>query len=115
MAAFHSAHAGCFCPPADTYLHANCSHCHRKWGGGNADFQLLATLPIDQTGTLNVVPVHGAFGLKDPRYIVPGHPERSVLLHRMTLTGLGRMPHVASRAVDQEGVSLVAEWIRQLK
>jgi uncharacterized repeat protein (TIGR03806 family) len=97
------------------YLHANCSHCHRKWGGGNADFQLLATLPIDQTGTLNVVPVHGAFGLKDSRYIVPGHPERSVLLHRMTLTGLGRMPHVASRTVDQEGVSLVAEWIRQLK
>jgi uncharacterized repeat protein (TIGR03806 family) len=100
---------------ARAYLHANCSHCHRKWGGGNADFQLLATLPIDQTGTLNVRPAHGAFGLDDPRYIVPGHPERSVLLHRMTLNGLGRMPHVASKAVDQEGVSLVTEWIRQLK
>jgi hypothetical protein len=33
----------------------------------------------------------------------------------MTLTGLGRMPHVASKIVDQEGVSLVAEWIRQRK
>lgn len=100
---------------ARAYLQANCSHCHRKWGGGNAEFQLLATLPLEQTGTLNVRPNHGTFGLDDPRDLVPGHPERSVLLHRMTLTGLGRMPHVASKLVDPAGVSLVAEWIRQMK
>ena len=35
---------------ARAYLHANCSHCHRKWGGGNAEFQLLATLPLKDTG-----------------------------------------------------------------
>ncbi len=100
---------------ARAYLQANCSHCHRKWGGGNAEFQLLATLPIDQTGTLNVRPAHGAFGLDDPRDIVPGRPERSVLVHRMSITGLGRMPHVASRVVDRDGVALVAEWIRRMK
>ncbi len=100
---------------ARAYLHANCSHCHRKWGGGNAAFQLLATLPIEETLTEGVRPIHGGFGLDDPRYLVPGHPERSVLLYRMTLTGLGRMPHVASNVVDPLGVSLVADWIRRMK
>jgi hypothetical protein len=35
---------------ARAYLHANCSHCHRLWGGGLTDFQLQADLPLDKTG-----------------------------------------------------------------
>src|SRR5262249_46372077 len=31
---------------ARSYLHSNCAHCHMKWGGGNAEFKLLATLPL---------------------------------------------------------------------
>ncbi|MEX2285961.1 MAG: PQQ-dependent sugar dehydrogenase [Planctomycetaceae bacterium] len=97
-----------------SYLHANCSHCHRKWGGGNAEFQMLATLPLAQTGTLGVKPGQGQFGLNDPRLLVPGHPERSLIHHRMTLPELGRMPHVASNVVDQPAIELVEEWIRQM-
>lgn len=99
---------------ARAYLHANCAHCHRKWGGGNAEFQLLATLPLLDTGTVDVKPGQGSFGLTDARYIVPGEPGRSLVYHRMTLTGLGRMPHVASSVVDKEAVELVGEWIRGL-
>jgi hypothetical protein len=32
----------------------------------------------------------------------------------MTLTGLGRMPHVASNIVDKPAVDLIGDWIRQL-
>ena len=39
---------------ARAYLHSNCSHCHIKWGGGNADFKLLATLPLKDMGIVNV-------------------------------------------------------------
>jgi uncharacterized repeat protein (TIGR03806 family) len=99
---------------ARSYLHANCSHCHMKWGGGNAEFQLLATLPLEDTGTVGVRLTHGTFDLKDPRVLVPGEPERSMMLHRMKLLGLGRMPHVASSVVDDKAVRLIHDWIKQL-
>ncbi len=96
---------------ARSYLHSNCAHCHMQWGGGNADFQLLATLSLPETKIVNVRPGQGAFDLKDPRVLAPGEPERSMLYHRMTRTGLGRMPHVASSVVDETGVQLIREWI----
>lgn len=100
---------------ARSYLHANCSHCHRKWGGGNAEFLLLATLPLDETGTVGVRPGHGVFDLAEPQIIAPGQPDRSMLLHRMKKTGLGRMPHIASNRIDEDAVKLVERWIRELR
>jgi len=97
------------------YLHANCSHCHRKWGGGNAEFQLLSSLKLEETGTLGVKPGQGAFDLKDPHLLVPGEPDRSMIHHRMTRTGLGRMPHIASNVVDAEGEKLIRDWIAAMK
>jgi uncharacterized repeat protein (TIGR03806 family) len=100
---------------ARSYLHANCSHCHRKWGGGNAEFQLLATLPVRELGIIDTKPGQGTFDLKDPRILVPGDPGRSMLYHRMTRTGLGRMPHIASNVVDDDGVKLIHDWIAAMK
>jgi uncharacterized repeat protein (TIGR03806 family) len=100
---------------ARSYLHANCSHCHRKWGGGNAEFQLLSTLPLGELGVVNTKPGQGTFDLKDPRILVPGDPARSMIYHRMTLTGLGRMPHIASNVVDEPAVKLIRDWIRGMK
>lgn len=99
---------------ARSYLFANCSHCHRKWGGGNAEFILLPSLPLSETGTLDVRAAHGQFDLKEPRLIVAGEPDRSIIAHRMQKTGLGRMPHVASSVVDEPAVKLIREWIRDL-
>jgi len=100
---------------ARSYLHSNCAHCHRKWGGGNAEFELHASIPLTQTLAVDTRPGQGLFSLKDPRIIAPGDPVRSMILHRMELTTLGRMPHVASKVVDQEGVKLVREWLEKLK
>ena len=65
---------------ARSYLHANCSHCHRAFGGGNASFQLLATLALDETGILGARPAPGTFGIPDARVVMPGDPGRSMLL-----------------------------------
>jgi uncharacterized repeat protein (TIGR03806 family) len=99
---------------ARSYLHANCAHCHVKWGGGNALFQLTHTLPPAATGTIGVRASHGDFGIANARILTPGAPERSLLWHRMTLTGRGRMPHVGSSVTDEPGVALIRQWIAEL-
>jgi uncharacterized repeat protein (TIGR03806 family) len=96
---------------ARSYLHSNCAHCHIKWGGGNAEFKLLATLPLKDLGIVNVPPAHGDFGLPGAKLVVPGHPEQSIILYRMEKTGLGRMPHIGSHLVDEKAVRLIREWI----
>jgi uncharacterized repeat protein (TIGR03806 family) len=99
---------------ARSYLHANCSHCHMKWGGGNAEFQLLASLELKDLGVIDTRLGQGTFDLSDPRVLVPGHPERSMIHFRMNRLGLGRMPHIASSVIDEKGVKLVRDWIKQL-
>jgi uncharacterized repeat protein (TIGR03806 family) len=99
---------------ARSYLHSNCAHCHMKWGGGNAEFQLLATLDLKDTGTLLTRPGQGAFNIPDARILVPGDAARSMVHHRMTRLGLGRMPHIASNVIDEQAVKLIAEWIAGL-
>ena len=99
---------------ARSYLQANCAHCHRKWGGGNAEFQLVSSLPVNELGIVNGKLQHGEFGLGDPKLLTPGDPARSMILHRMKILGLGRMPHIASGLVDSKAVKLIHDWIEQM-
>lgn len=99
---------------ARAYLHANCAHCHRKWGGGNADFDLQASITLDATKAVNTRAGQGTFQLADPRVLVPGDPDRSLVYHRMKTEGLGRMPHVASSVVDREALTMLRAWINSL-
>ena len=99
---------------ARSYLHANCAHCHRKWGGGNAEFQTLALLPVQDMGVLETRPGQGTLGVTDARIVVPGDPARSLLAFRMQKMGLGRMPHVGSLVADRDGIELVQRWIESL-
>jgi hypothetical protein len=99
---------------ARSYLQANCSHCHRMWGGGNATFNVLYANPLKDNRIVDVVPEHGDFGLPDGRLIATGHPERSVILARIAKIGDGRMPQLASSVVDEQALSLVREWILHL-
>ncbi len=99
---------------ARSYLHANCAHCHVDYGGGNARFQLLYSLPLKKTGILGTVPQNGNLGIDNALIVGPGEPDRSMIAYRMAKLGQGRMPHVASSVVDEEAVRLVRAWIKQL-
>ncbi|MEX0712387.1 MAG: PQQ-dependent sugar dehydrogenase, partial [Pirellulales bacterium] len=99
---------------ARAYLHANCSHCHRKWGGGNAEFQLLATLELGETGTVGVRPGQGNFNVPQARIVAGRDPYRSILLYRTAKLGPGRMPRIGSNVVDEAGVEMLHDWIAQL-
>ncbi|HVJ67213.1 MAG TPA: PQQ-dependent sugar dehydrogenase [Caulifigura sp.] len=99
---------------ARSYLDANCSHCHRFGGGGTAQIDLRAGIPLARTKTINEIPTKGNLELNDARIIVPGNPWRSVLFLRMATCGRGRMPHLASEVVDQRGLALIEKWIRTM-
>ena len=60
---------------------------------------------------MNTPPGQGSFGLADPRIVVPGEPDRSLIFHRMKMEGLGRMPHVASTVVDHEALTMLRAWL----
>jgi uncharacterized repeat protein (TIGR03806 family) len=100
---------------ARAYLHANCSHCHVRLGGGNAYFYLPHHLSLKDTGALDTLPQHGDFGIPNARIIAPGDPHRSLILHRMLSLGPERMPRLASSVIDAEGVALINAWIKSLE
>jgi uncharacterized repeat protein (TIGR03806 family) len=97
-----------------SYLHVNCAQCHVSAGGGNSQIELNFSTPIAKAKLLGVKPVHDTFGLPDARLVVPGHPERSVLLKRLKMRGRGQMPQLATRLSDTRAVSLFREWIQGL-
>ena len=100
---------------ARAYLHSNCSICHVDAGGGNAQMQLEYATARDKMKLIDAVPVHDKFGLADARLVAPGHPERSVLLHRVALRGRGQMPQLATSRIDQPAVAMLTEWIKQME
>lgn len=98
---------------ARSYLHANCSHCHRFNGGGIVGLDLLFDKPLPETHLVQP-PVRGDFGLTDARIVAPGAPERSTLYFRLAKFGRDRMPHVGVDWPDEAGLRLVADWIESL-
>jgi uncharacterized repeat protein (TIGR03806 family) len=99
---------------ARSYLHANCAHCHVADGGGNSRIVLAYTTPLDEAALVDALPQHDALSLAEARVVAAGDAERSLLYRRMTTTGAGRMPRVASSVVDHQGVALVRQWIESL-
>lgn len=96
-----------------SYLHVNCSHCHRRGGGGTAAIEVVRNLSFDKTRLVSR-PTQGSFGIVDPWVVAPGAPERSILFYRMSKVGRGRMPHFGSRVIDDKGLNLLRDWITQL-
>jgi putative heme-binding domain-containing protein len=99
---------------ARSYLHVNCAHCHTFGGGGSVNLDLRHDLSLDESKTVDARPVQGTFAIADCKILAPGDPYRSVLYYRMAKQGRGRMPHIGSELVDEAGVRLIRDWIRQL-
>ena len=100
---------------ARSYLHSNCSMCHREGSvtGTVVDLDLRSDTPLSKTG-LCKEPQAGAFDIPAARIVAPGDPARSVLLARMRTLDERRMPKLASRVVDEAGIAAVEAWITSL-
>lgn len=95
---------------ARSYLHVNCSHCHRNGGGGSLSFELTKGADLKK-GVWDCIPTRGTFGITDAKVIAPGHPEKSTLLYRMAKFGRDRMPHIGAELPDPNGLLLIKDWI----
>lgn len=97
---------------ARAYLHTNCAICHQPGGGGIGPPDLRASTPISEMSVCNMPPTVSTLGIPDGKLLVPGQPEKSILLQRMSRTDEHRMPPLSSLRVDEGGIKLIADWIR---
>jgi uncharacterized repeat protein (TIGR03806 family) len=97
---------------ARSYMHANCSFCHRPQGQF-PNFDLRFDTPLAMTSICNVATKKTAPTITATTIMVPGDHADSAMWQRMhSMTGdNGRMPAIGSYVVDDTGTQLVADWI----
>jgi uncharacterized repeat protein (TIGR03806 family) len=99
---------------ARAYLDVNCAHCHNPAGPAHTsglDLSWSQDDPI-QWGVMKrpVAAGRGSAGFEFS--IEPGHPERSILLHRMESTDPGvMMPELGRQLTDERALALMRDWI----
>ena len=103
---------------ARAYLDVNCGTCHHPQGPANASGLFLH---YDQDASVEMgimkSPVAAGRGAgKNSFDIVPGKPHKSILSFRMQTNDPGiAMPELGREQVHKEGVTLIKEWIKQMK
>jgi uncharacterized repeat protein (TIGR03806 family) len=100
---------------ARAWMDINCAHCHRQ-GGPAETSGLFLELEQKNLRALGVMkpPIAAGRGTSKFKYtIVPGEPEKSIMLYRIQSTDPGiMMPELGRRLTHTEGANLVREWIR---
>jgi hypothetical protein len=76
---------------------------------------VLYHLPLADTNTVGVLPLHGEMDIPAARLIAPGDPEKSIVYRRMVMRGQGRMPNTSSLEVDSAGTQVIRRWIEGMK
>jgi uncharacterized repeat protein (TIGR03806 family) len=97
-----------------SYLHVNCSGCHRPGGTGRGDFDLRYGTPFPSQSLCNATPEADDFDQTDARIVAPTEPTRSVLSLRMHATDSRRMPPLGVSVTDRTAVAMIDNWITRL-
>lgn len=117
LAVWNDAGSGTLEARARAYLDINCGSCHRPEGTANTSGLFLHY--HQEVGTrygIKKTPVAAGKGSGGLTYdILPGAPDQSILIYRMRSTDPGiMMPEIGRKLVHDEGVALVAEWIKSM-
>jgi uncharacterized repeat protein (TIGR03806 family) len=102
---------------ARAYLAINCAHCHNAKGSASNSGLYLGREVNDQiTLGLRKRPVAAGRGAGNFEFVIdPGHPERSILIHRLKSTDPGiAMPELGRATAHAEGLKLLEDWIRAM-
>jgi glucose/arabinose dehydrogenase len=97
-----------------SYLDVNCSACHRPGGPSRGVFDARLTTPLPAQKLINGDLIAGDLSIPGARIIVPGHPDKSVLLQRLLRDDAVRMPPINVNHEPQPIAPLLEDWIRSL-
>ena len=103
---------------ARSYVHANCSHCHRREGNAGVSglwFSYWEEEPI-HLGICKPPAAAGTAAGGRPYDVVPGAPDQSIMVFRMqSLDPMIKMPELPSRVLNPDGIALISEWIAAME
>ena len=102
---------------ARAYLEVNCAHCHNPAGAASNSGLFLDSARVDPVALgIGKRPVAAGRGSGGHDFAIdPGHPERSIMIHRMISTEPGvAMPELGRATTHAEGVALISQWIARL-
>ncbi len=118
LAVWNDPQSGTLDERARAYLDINCAHCHNPDGPGNTSGLNLSAFQTDRVAMGECkTPVAAGRGSGNFRFaILPGHPEESIVMHRLgSVEPKVMMPELGRSAVHVEGLALIREWIAQMK
>lgn len=102
---------------ARAYLDINCAHCHNPKGPAYTSGLDLSWRQTDPR-SLGVYkpPVAAGRGSGGHLFsIVPGEPDKSILVHRMSTDDPGSMmPQLGRSLMHEEGVKLISDWVSSM-
>jgi uncharacterized repeat protein (TIGR03806 family) len=105
-------------PLARAYLDVNCAHCHQP-GGGASNSGLDLRWEQTDAHAIGIMkrPVAAGRGAGGHDFaILPGQPDRSILLYRMDSAEPGiAMPELGKSRIDKDGVAVVRRWIAEMQ
>ena len=99
---------------ARSYLHTNCSQCHRPNGPTPSNMDWRYSTALADTHACDVAPGVGDLGIANARLIAPGAAARSVVIARMSRRDAQGMPPLGSAQVDTQGAALLTQWVNSL-
>jgi uncharacterized repeat protein (TIGR03806 family) len=105
-------------PFARAYLDVNCAHCHQPGGGAsNSGLDLRWEQADPHAIGIMKRPVAAGRGAGGHDFsVLPGEPDKSILLYRMDSAEPGiAMPELGKASVDRQGVAVVRRWITEMK
>ena len=103
---------------ARAYLDINCAHCHRE-GGSASNSGLWLEWDEDSPRKIGIQKRPTAAGRASGdllSVIVPGAPERSIMVQRMASLEAGiAMPELGRSIIHDDGVELIEAWIAEME
>lgn len=116
-------------PPGDEvtaaalgYLHANCGHCHNDFGSARPDADMDLRLRVGERTVEDTAIYRTTVGVELQNFmddaftyrVVPGEPDASAVLYRMTFRGKGQMPPLGTEEPHRDGIAFIEAWIEAL-